>query len=113
MPVADLYNVPSTPEDFHWWSFNHMAHHRAEVDQLNNANPGLNLPIFILDPVDPNNPGVFLYQHQQMHNNTEVITGVSGYDLTTVDMRDPEQLAGWIFLNADLHFQEAQILGIW
>jgi len=113
MPVADLYNVPTNEQELHWWSFNHMAHHRAEVDALNDANPGLDLPLFVLDPMDPDNAGVFLYQHQELHNNTGALTGVSGYDLTSVDLRDPQQLAGWVFLNATLHYEEAQILGVW
>jgi hypothetical protein len=91
-----------------------MAHHRDEVNALINAGATeAELPVYVLDPVNPDNSTTFLYQHQEMHNNTDALLGIAGYDLTTVDMRDPEQLAAWIYLNAQLHYQEATALGVW
>lgn len=112
MAVADLYNVPKTPQDFHSWSFAHMAHHRAEVEAIF-ARTGIQLPIYVLDPVDLENPGVFMYQHQQMHNAIDALTGVDGYDLTDVNLQEDREFSGWIFLNAQLHYNEATVLGVW
>ena len=111
MSVASLFNVPTTPEEFSRWAFEHAAHHREEVMALN-AELATSLPMYVLDPV-PAEFDTFLLQHQIMHNNTEAVTGVGGYDLTSVDFSDPEQLQGWIYLNAELHYNEANALGVW
>jgi hypothetical protein len=114
MALASLYNVPTTDEEFHRWSFAHAAHHRDEIDALiAKGATEAEVPSFVLDPVNTDNPTAFLYAHQTMHNNTDALLGIAGYDLTTVDMRDPEQLAAWIYLNAQLHYQEATALGVW
>ena len=112
MPVADLYNVPTTPEQLAKWSFSHLANHRDQAEAVQRLY-GLSVPVYVIDPLDPKNASTFLYQHQIMHNTNDAITGVSGYDLTDVDLSDPEQMASWILLNAQLHFAEAQVLGTW
>ena len=104
--VADLFNVPTTDQEMWAWSFQHMAHHRdlnASILRLT----GIALPEFILDPVNLADAQSFLNQHQQMHNNTDAILGIAGYDLTEVNWDDPANRAGWIFLNATLHVAEA------
>src|SRR5215469_14163849 len=112
MPVPDLFNVPSDTVSLHRWSFAHASHHYVMVSALN-AKFGATLPVFILDPFDPENAEAWLYQHQQMHNNTENLTGVAGFDLTDVDFHNPEEFASWIGLNAQLHYNEATVLGVW
>jgi hypothetical protein len=106
MALADLFNVPLTDADMATWSFNHMAHHR-ELNATILREKNIALPEYILDPVNPADPEGFLYQHQQMHNNTDAIYGISGFDLTDVDWLDPDNRAGWIWLNATLHVAEA------
>lgn len=112
MSVAALYNSPTTEEEFHRWSFDHLAHHRDEVNQLGtDGAPGL--PVYILDPINTDDTTTFLYQHQDMHNNTDALTGVGGYDLTSVDLSNSQQIAGWVYLNAQMHYNEATVLGVW
>lgn len=111
MAVADLFNTPVSDSDMSQWSFAHMAHHR-DVNAAVMQQFGVNLPEYILDPVDMRNPGSFLELHQQMHNNTDAIIGVSGYDLSAVDWNDEKQRAGWIYLNAQLHVAEANATGV-
>ena len=106
MAVADLFNTPKTDNEMAHWSFAHMDHHR-EVNAAILQKYGISLPEYPLDPVDLNDPGAWLNQHQQMHNNTDQILGIPGYDLTEVNLSDPDQRAGWIFLNATLHVAEA------
>ena len=111
MSVADLYNVPKTDAEMHVWSFNHMVHHRL-VNAYLLKTKRINLPEYILDPMPVGDVRTFLLQHQTMHNNTDALTGVSGYDLTEVDWTKPEQRAGWIWLNAQLHVAEANATGV-
>ena len=110
MSVADLYNIPATDDEMAKWSRLHAVQHRlTNVAVL--AQAGVAVPDYILDPVDLSDPQNFLNQHQQMHNFVDLIYGISGYDLSEVNWDDPGQRAGWIYLNAQLHVQEAQATG--
>lgn len=109
--IAALFNVPSNEGEFNTWSFAHAAHHH-DIIRVIYQDTQIQLPEYVLDPFDPNNPNVWLDQHQQMHQGMDNILGIAGYDLLDVDMSDPNDFAGWIFLNANEHFQAAQILGI-
>ena len=109
--LADLYNVPGTDEERAQWAFAHMAHHR-DINRRIYELVKIALPEYILDPVNPNDPGEWEYQHQIMHDNQNQILGIDGQDLTDVDWKDPRILNGWIFLNASEHYQASAILEI-
>lgn len=110
--VAALYNVPLTQEELSSWSFAHAAHH-ADIIRVVYQLFGFELDQqYVLDPFDINNAGVWIYQHQLMHQQFEPILGINGFDLLDVDFRDKNQLAGWIWLNAQTHYQAANTLGI-
>lgn len=112
--IAALYNVPSTQEEFDVWSFAHAAHHAdiiRRLVQLGVAKGGT-LDSYVLDPFNRKEPGVWLYQHQVMHQQMDPLLGIEGYDLLDANFDDKENLAGWIWLNSDEHRQAANILGI-
>lgn len=109
--IAALYNVPSNEPELNSWAFAHMAHHR-DINRAIYQLTGLSLIENILDPLDPRDIGVWLYQHQVMHQQFEPILGIAGYDLLDVDWQNPQELAGWILLNATTHQQAADELGI-
>jgi hypothetical protein len=109
--IAALYNVPSTKNDLSIWSFCHAAHH-ADINRLIFQLYGTTLASYVLDPLDINNTGPWLYQHQLMHQAQDEILGIDGFDLLDADFKDPNEFAGWIFINADEHKQAADILEI-
>lgn len=109
--LANLYNVPSTDDERAEWSFAHMAHHR-DIAQRIYALIKVALPEYILDPINPADTGQWEYQHQLMHDNQNQILGIQGQDLTGVDWKNPNLIAAWVWLQANEHFQAAQILGI-
>ena len=77
--------------------------------------PGTNvkpLTTYQLSPVDPDNLGVWLYQHQIMHNQINLVLGTSGYNLLSLDWQDPDQFQEWINENADEHQRICAALGI-
>ena len=110
MALADIFNIPSAPADMALWSFAHADHHR-QLNAAALAQKNVLLAEYILDPVNLEDPSVFLNQHQAMHNAVDSLYGVAGYDLTDVDWSDPSQRAGWIWLNAQLHRAEAAATG--
>lgn len=109
--IAGLYNVPSNLAELNTWAFAHAAHHR-DINRTIYQLTGTSLAENILDPLNPNDIGVWLYQHQFMHDQFETLLGIAGYDLLDVDWENPQELAGWILLNANAHQQAANILNI-
>lgn len=109
--IADIYNVPTTVQDRALWSFAHIAHHR-DINRRIYELVKIALPEYIIDPIDPDNPGEWEYLHQQMHDAQNNILGIQGQDLTDVNWKDQRLLAGWIWLNANEHVQAANILEI-
>jgi hypothetical protein len=109
--VAAIYNVPGTRAEFDAWAFAHAAHHTDIIRTLHQI-VGSNLDQYVLDPFNPDDPGVWLYQHQVMHQQMDAILAIGGYDLLDADFKDKDNLAGWIWLNADEHKQASDILGI-
>lgn len=109
--VAALYNVPSSPANFAQWAFAHAAHHRDIIRRIEELGGG-RLDEYVLDPFDPNDMGVWLYQHQFMHGQMDAALGISGYDLLDVNTSDQSEFAGWIWLNAQEHYQAANLLSI-
>lgn len=109
--VAALYNVPQSQTDFDQWAFAHAAHHR-DIIRLIEQLGGPHLDEYVLDPLDPQNMGVWLYQHQFMHSQMDAALGISGFDLLDVDVTNPSEFAGWVWLNGQEHYQVANLLGI-
>lgn len=112
MAVASIYNVPTNEQEWNQWSFAHAAHH-IDVNQAILQQHSIALPDFILDPINLADPQTFFEQHQLMHNNSDAVLGISGFDISDVNLKDKEQLAAWIFLVASLHYQEALKTGAW
>ena len=109
--IAALYNVPSNTPEFEQWAFANMAHHR-DIARVIYQLSAITLTEFSLDPFNPADPGVWLYQHQLMHQNQNAVLGIDGYDLLDVDFTDQQQLAGWVYLHSSEHLQAANILRI-
>ncbi len=109
--LANLSNVPGTDAERAQWAFAHMAHHRDINHAIYNLLK-IALPEFPLDPIDVNDTGTWEYQHQVAHDNFNLILGIDGQDLTGVDWKDTNLLAGWVFLNSNEHKQASDILEI-
>ena len=110
MPLAQLYNTPLNPEQEAVFNFAHADHHRRMI-QAAFVRFHITLPEFVLDPLNAQSVDVIL-QHQTMHNAIDALYGISGFDLTDVNWQDEQQRAGWIWLNAQLHQQEALKTGV-
>lgn len=109
--LADLYNVPSNDAERAQWAFAHMAHHR-DINRVIYQLLKVSLVEYPLDPINVDNSGDWEYLHQVMHDSQNQILGIQGNDLTGVDWKDQNLLAGWTWLNASEHYQAATILEI-
>ena len=111
--IANLYNVPTTPEELAAWGSAHMAMHRDISRRIYELSLGkIILPEYVLDPINPNDTTVWGYQHQILHQDMDAVLGIAGFDLDEVDFKDTNALSGWIELHGNEHFQASNILGI-
>lgn len=109
--VAALFNVPSTRDELNTWAFAHAAHHR-DINRVIYELAGVQLVEYPLDPIDTHDSGVWTYQHQVMHQQFEPLLGIAGFDLLDVDLNNRSEFSGWIWLNAQSHYQAAALLNM-
>ena len=103
--------MPSTQDELNTWSATHATHHLLIIQTIFSLT-GQQLQEYVIDPIDPTNAEGWLLQHQFMHNQMDAVLGIQGYDLLDVDLKDRNELSGWIWLNAQEHYQAANILEI-
>lgn len=72
----------------------------------------VNLSRFQLYPIDRNNVGYWLYNHQAMHNQLNAVLGTSGFDLLSLDWDDSDQFTLWLQQNGDEHQRISTALGV-
>src|ERR1700677_1208357 len=120
MPLAEIKQVPLTPDDIKRWSFAHMANHldiiRRIYETTTPVPPAttpapISLNPYPLDPMNIDNLGIWLYNHAIMHVQMDAVLGIAGYNLLDLDWRDPDQLVEWIDFNSDEHIQACRFLG--
>lgn len=111
MALATLYNVPSNLQEMNVFSFTNMNEH-VKISAALLADFGISSPVFILDPLPLVDPGVWLYQHQTLHNIMNSISGGNSNDLTAVNFNDKGQLSEWIWLHAQEHYTNADFLNL-
>jgi len=107
--LATLYNVPTNENEMNIFSFNNYAEH-VKIASAIFAQYGITVPIYPLDPIPLSDMGDWLLQHQNLHNIMNELLGTNSDDLTDVNFKDPQQLAQWIWLHAQEHYQAADVL---
>jgi hypothetical protein len=111
MGLPYLYAVPQDADDWKKWSFVHAANHYDMIAAVQEQK-GQQLAQFILDPMDPDNLGTWMYQHQEMHNQVNAALGTSGFDLLGLDWTKDDEFQMWLRLNGDEHVRICTALGI-
>lgn len=119
MSLPYLYARPEDEEGWNAWSFNHAANHYtwvSAIGRVTTAGGAVKFLVqqqqFILSPIDPNDLGMWLYQHQTAHDQANEALGTKGYNLLELDWKDPDQFATWLRLNGDEHIRISAALGV-
>jgi hypothetical protein len=114
--LPQLYAVPDDDEEWRSWAFNHAANHYDWIPAIYvlkaSTVPAGSLTTFLLSPVDQNNIGIWLYNHQIAHNQANIALGTKGYDLLSFDWSDEDQFSEWLRFNGDEHVRISAILGL-
>jgi hypothetical protein len=111
MGLAAIYEVPQERDDWAFWSFNHAAHH-TDIVRVLYETKGVQLSSFLLDPMDPDNMDRWLYWHQTMHTEMDLVLNITSNNLLDLDWRDDGQLQEWINFNGSEHYQATTLLGV-
>lgn len=111
MALSTLYNVPNSLNDLNVFSFTNMNEHEKIAAALL-SQYSVAVPLYPLDPIPFFDMGAWLEQHQILHNIMNATLGTNSDDLTTVNFNDKNQLAEWIWLHAQEHYQAAGKLGL-
>ena len=112
MSLPQLYARPENEDDWKAWAFSHAANHYDWIPAIQNKKSITGLTQFVLSPVDPNDLGMWLYQHQVAHDQANAALGTTGYNLLELDWKDPDQFAMWLRLNGTEHQRISGVLGI-
>ena len=110
MSLPALYKFPEDQGDWAGWSFNHAANHYDWL--LSPMLTGKKLDQFMLDPMNPDDIGMWLYHHQTMHDQINAALGTKGLDLLLLDWEDSDQLRNWLNTNAAEHIRISAALGV-
>ena len=111
MSLPGLYAVPQDDDDWRSWAFNHAANH---YDWVFYAQKKTSTPLqqFDLSLDDPNELGLWLYNHQSAHDQVNAVLRTQGFNLLSLDWKDQEQFKVWLRLNGDEHVRVSAALGV-
>jgi hypothetical protein len=112
MSLPLLYAAPEDQEGWKSWGFNHAANHYDWIPAFQSQKNIIGFQQFILSPIDPQELGMFLYNHQAAHDQANSALGTQGFNLLSLDWKDPDQFAEWLRANADEHVRISAALGI-
>lgn len=96
--LARLQSVPHTDNEWSSWSRNNYSC-LNQIRQAIRVQTGLNLPEYQVEPIPWNSIDTFLSNNQQAHNDFNGALGLQSNDLEQVDLKNPQELPAWIYLN--------------
>jgi hypothetical protein len=100
---ALLYNMPNDIGAWLEWSVIHQQDH-FQIQERIRRKLGLNTIMLPLDPIPFLDDMLgWAMDHQAVHNEMTAAVGIRGFDLTSVDVRRPEELTIWVQLHAIEH----------
>lgn len=110
MSLAHLLYPAPTPQGMEEWFFQHHQHHLAILGAMK-ANKGIELDSFPLYPVNVQQLQTWLETHQQMHNAMTEALGISGFDLSGLDLKDKAKSDNWFFQHYLQHQSVGEVCG--
>jgi hypothetical protein len=106
-----LYNTPYDEGSLLEWSSVHQKDHFGIASQIMQKFSGTTVLLMPIDPVPLQlDMLTWAMNHQFMHNEMDNVVGVAGFDLSSVNFMQREQLLIWINLHAMEHFNVWQRL---
>ena len=111
MGLPTPFDLPPDEDAWAAWGFNHAANHYDWISAVEDQK-SVKLTQYLLNPIDRNNFGFFLYLNQVSHNQVNQVLGTSGQNLLGYDLQDPDQLNEFFQVHAQEHQRISGALGV-
>ncbi len=114
MSIANLINVPrefAQSPDAHAWTFSNSADH-DEIIQAIQAQYGIRLNTYIVDPFPTSDLTGWFFRHQNLHDDMNGVLGLTGSDFTDLDVSDQTEVNYWALQHYQEHLAARIALGI-
>lgn len=111
MSLAQLRYPPAGEagwQEFCWWHYNHHLAIISAARQVKNVN----LTLYQIWPFSPSNTEGWLLQHQSQHTDMDLLYGINGADLSTLDFTNKREVDAWIYLQWIEHAGVAAVCGL-
>jgi hypothetical protein len=106
-----LYNTPNDAGSLLEWSSLHQKDHFEIAQTIFNKYSGTSIILLPIDPVPIQfDMLTWAMNHQTMHNEMDNVVGLAGFDLTSINFAQRDQLLIWMNLHALEHFNVWQRL---
>jgi hypothetical protein len=106
-----LYNTPDDDASLLEWGAIHQSDHFLITNEIFRKMNGRQTILLPIDPVPVQlDMLTWAQNHQTMHNEMDTAVGVSGFDLSSVNFAQHDQLLIWMNLHALEHYQVWQAL---
>jgi hypothetical protein len=109
--ILELGAIPTDERQWDSWAFSNAAHHR-DIIRVILRDRNISLTEYNIDPIDFANLDRWLDLHYTMHRQQTAALGIIGYDLSTLDPEDEEDVQLWIQAHADDHIRMGSILNL-
>lgn len=111
MSLAQILYPPPTKTGLGEWLWANYQHHLA-VNGAVFTKSSDRLTLYRIWPVGDADFNGWLEQHQQQHNVTNEALGTSGFDLSSVDIKNKKQFDAFVWIHFIEHRNWAQTLGL-
>ena len=107
-----LYNTPREATGWLEWSGVNQLDHFEIARQIFAKFQQQQIIVTPIDPMPLRSDllPAWALAHQAIHTQQNAILGITGSDLTGVDLRRPQEVAIWVFLHAQEHAAAAAAL---
>ncbi len=109
--LAALLNIPNSREEWSIWSWHHRLSHDA-IRQALQAQRGVLLQDYVLDPIAENDIKGWLQRNFLTHTEMDAALGRQSIDLEDVDFSNQQQKVSWVYYHYLEHLNAEQALGI-
>ncbi len=111
MGLANLFRPEPGDDGWQDYWFNNWIDHQ-DIQQAIQKLLAVNQEIYIIQPWLNSDAPAILQRHQQFHNDMNGALGLSGQDLSSLDIKSEKAIEEWVYVHYQEHMAAHQILNI-
>ena len=111
MALNNLQEVPQNERDWDIFTLA-LRVELTKIRQAIQAQKGITLNEYIVDPISPQFTQDFFNNNSRMHLDMNQVLGLQSQDLTSVDIENKEQLSEWVSNNYQEIYSAQSALGV-